>query len=104
MYEFTTITEVLKTSVWKNMYRKNEAIAYSYDYISNGEHDFVFSFDGINDFDVSNLSLIVVTNEFYEYKYIEGVQYLKNDGEIIYAEFEGEDFEGDYFNTLYFET
>ena len=29
---------------------------------------------------------------------------MKNNGGIIYAEFEGEDFEGDYFNALYFET
>ena len=88
------------------MYRENEAIAYSYGYISDDEHDSVFSFDEIEvgDFDVSNLSLIVVTNEFYEYEYIEGVQYLKNDGEILNADFENEDFTGDYFNNLYFET
>jgi len=67
-------------------------------------HNSVFSFDKINDFDVSNLSLIVVENEFYGYEYVQNIQYMKNDGEIIYAEFEGEDFEGDYFNTLYFET
>ena len=53
---------------------------------------------------VGDLLLIVVKNEFYEYEYIEDVQYLKNYGEILNAEFENEDFDGDYFNTLYFET
>ena len=102
--EITIKEKVVKTSEWKKMYKENEAIAYSYGYISDDEHDSVFSFDEISDFDVSNLSLIVVTNEFYEYEYIEGVQYLKNDGEILNADFENEDFTGDYFNTLYFET
>ena len=102
--KITIKKKVVKTSEWKKMYRGNDAIAYSYGYISDDEHDSVFSFDEISDFDVSNLSLIVVTNEFYEYEYIEGVQYLKNDGEILNADFEDEDFEGDYFDTLYFET
>ena len=102
--KITIKKKVVKTSEWKKMYRGNDAIAYSYGYISDDEHDSVFSFDEISDFDVSNLSLIVVTNEFYEYEYIEGVQYLKNDGETLNADFEGEDFEGDYFDALYFET
>ena len=84
---------------WKENNKGKDTIAYSFGYESDDILEMEFEFDA-DDFDASKLTLSIENNEFFPNKYIVDLKYDEMD-----CEWEDvDDFEGEYYNTEYYES
>jgi len=93
-------TDLTSLVDWKNEKKEEDALAYSFGYISDSVKLFEFSFYSRNkDLDLNMLVLNIQNNEFFETsKYLVGIEYDMLD--LDYDE--TVDFEGEYFNGIFF--
>jgi hypothetical protein len=91
--------DIILIDEWKKNNKGKDTIAYSFGYESDDLLEIEFKLDS-DDFDASKLTMSIVKNEFYPYSYIGSFKYDGKDcdwGDI-------EDFDGEYYNTEYFES
>ena len=91
--------DIILIDEWKKNNKGKDTIAYSFGYESDDLLELEFRVDS-DDFDASKLSMSIVKNEFYPYSYIGSFKY---DG-IVCDWGDIEDFDGEYYNTEYFES